>query len=224
MRELWKRGTGAANTLKEPMGSELRDPPARMWVGRGMSAGTQTRQGRHGSLSWVFAAGWMQSSPKQPLGCIYCPSLSAWWPARSLLRIWGRGILWIHRPQKRGRKENATASGFDWMEMAAPKCELDFVVRTSNKNNNKIRVLLASPHLLRCIPNAPSLSRAASTNLSKIPKFAHPATDVTPWSAGLPTQPSRTSSRISAWKQVKSSRAFEAQPDGRVCLLSHPIP
>lgn len=67
----------------------------------------------------------------------------------------GAGHSLDSRITKERRKESATTYGFHRMEMTAPNCELNFVLRTTNKNNKKIRMLLASSHLLRCIPNRP---------------------------------------------------------------------
>lgn len=212
-----KRGVGLPTPRQSWCGASSGMLQLRMWVGRGMRAGTQASQERHGSLLQQAGCTAAQSS-------LWCVFIALPWVPGDLWGVCstsaGGGCFGFTGHQKKGRKENATAYGFDWMEMTAPKCELDSVVRTSNKNNNKRCVLLASLHLLQRIPNTPSLSRAIATNLSKIPKSAHPGTDVTPWSAGLPTQPYR----ISAWKQIKSSRAVESQPAGMVCLLSHSIP
>lgn len=214
-----KKGTGAANTLKEPMGSELRILQLRMWAGRG--AGAQRSQGRHGSLPDPLQQRSLQSSPRQPLVWIYCPSPSAWWPVRRPLCIWESRFLGFTGHKKREeRKMQQHMVLSEWM--TALKCELDFVVRTSNKNNNKICVLLASPHLLRCIPNTTSLSRAASTNLSKNPRFAHPGTEVTPWSQDFPSSPAGPAAGCQLGSRSRAAELLNPSlMEGRVC---YPIP
>lgn len=101
-----KRGTGAASTVEELMGSELWDPPAQDVGWERDGAGAQSSQGRQGSLSW--ASGCKAAQGTLGWGFIALPEglLTCEEPALHL----GEGFL---GPQKKGRKENAAAYGFD---------------------------------------------------------------------------------------------------------------